>query len=344
MGVTDMEDFPKPVVIVSRCLGFAKCRYNGQTIPNRAVERLGAYVEYRTVCPEVEIGLGIPRDPVRVVDNAGRRILFQPSTGKDVTEDMESFCAGFLDAAGAVDGFILKNRSPSCGPWDVKVYRGMGKDASCGRGKGLFGEAVTERFPGKPVEDEGRLDNFSVREHFLTRLFALARFRSVKALSAGGETGPEGAARPMAARPMRALVDYHTRHKYLLMAYSQARLKLLGNIVANGGKKSAGEVFSLYETHLEAALAKPPRSGQLINVLLHAFGGMSENLLPEERRFFQNGLEEYRDERIPLGVLLHLLEAWAVRLENGYLLGQTLLKPYPLELVEVSDSGKGRDY
>jgi uncharacterized protein YbgA (DUF1722 family) len=185
---------------------------------------------------------------------------------------------------------------------------------------------VTGRFPGKPVEDEGRLDNFLVREHFLTRLFALARFRSVKAGSPG------------------ALVDYHTRHKYLLMAYSQSQLKLLGNVVAGSAGKNPDEVFSRYEAHLEAALSKPPRPGPLINVLLRAYGGMSEKLAPGERRYFLNCLEEYRDERIPLSVPLHLLKAWAVRLENRYLLGQTLLRPYPLELVEVADSGKGRDY
>jgi uncharacterized protein YbgA (DUF1722 family)/uncharacterized protein YbbK (DUF523 family) len=332
-----MDDFPKPVVVVSKCLGFARCRYNGQTVPNRVVERLGAYVEYRTVCPEVEIGLGIPRDPVRVVDYGGRRILYQPATERDVTEKMESFSVGFLGAHGAVDGFILKNRSPSCGPWDVKVYRGMGKDASSGRGKGFFGASVTDRFPGKPLEDEGRLDNFSVREHFLTRLFALARFRAVKAACTGGEDGSPGGS-------MGALIDYHTRHKYLLMAYSQARLKLLGNVVANREGKTGPEVFALYENRLEEALAKPPRPGPLINVLLRAYGGISADLAQGERRYFLNCLEEYRDERIPLSVPLHLLKAWSVRHHNRYLLGQTLLRPYPLELLEVSDSGKGRDY
>jgi uncharacterized protein YbgA (DUF1722 family)/uncharacterized protein YbbK (DUF523 family) len=332
MGVTGMENFPKAVVVVSRCLGFAPCRYNGQSITNRVVDKLGAFVEYRTVCPEVEIGLGIPRDPVRVVDYAGRRILYQPSTERDLTEEMEDFAESFLGGVGEVDGFILKNRSPSCGPWDVKVYKGKGKDASSGRGKGFFGAAVAERFPGKPVEDESRLGDFTVREHFLTRLFALARFRSVRASREGQ------------ARSIGTLVDFHTRNKYLLMVYSQAQLKALGNIVAGGAKKKPEEAFSLYETGLEAALSKPPRTGPLMNVLLRAFGGMSADLAPEERRFFLNSLEEYRDERIPLSVLLQLLKTWAVRLENDYLLAQTLLGPYPLELVEVSDSGKGRDY
>jgi uncharacterized protein YbbK (DUF523 family)/uncharacterized protein YbgA (DUF1722 family) len=339
-----MSDFPRPVVIVSKCLGFAPCRYNGQASPNRIVERLGAYVEYRTVCPEVEMGLGVPRDPVRVVEHAGKRLLYQPAAERDVTEEMERFAEGFLGSAGAVDGFILKSRSPSCGPWNVKVYNGLGKSATSRRGRGLFGAAVTERFPGKPVEDESRLGDFSVREHFLTRLFALARFRAVAERPSGVGAGSERARPEGTAGLIGALVDYHTRQKYLLMAYSQAKLKLLGNLVAGGGGEKARELLAHYETHLEAAFAKPPRSGQIINVLLHAYGGMSSALAPEERRFFLNSLEEYRDERVPLGVLLHLLKAWAVRLGNEYLLGQTLLRPYPLELVEVSDAGKGKDY
>jgi len=260
---------------VSRCLGFAPCRYNGQAIPNRVVEMLGAFVEYRTVCPEVEIGLSIPRDPVRVVDYAGRRILYQPSTERDVTGEMEDFAESFLGGVGAVDGFILKNRSPSCGPWDVKVYKGKGKDASSGRGEGLFGGAVAERFPGKPLEDESRLGDFTVREHFLTRLFALAGFRSLKARLSGADTGserarpkktdadPYSARREEKARSVGALVDYHTRNKYLLMAYSQAQLKALGNIVAGASKKSPDEVFSLYETRLETAFRSRPARGRL---------------------------------------------------------------------------------
>jgi uncharacterized protein YbbK (DUF523 family)/uncharacterized protein YbgA (DUF1722 family) len=271
-----MIDFPKPIVIVSKCLGFARCRYNGQTIPNRIVERLGFYVEYRPVCPEVEIGLGIPRDPVRIVDDRGKRLLYQPATGKDATEEMNVFTGRFLGSVVSVDGFIMKNRSPSCCPWDVKVYNGMGKNVSSTRGNGFFGGKISERYPGKPIEDESRLNNFLIREHFLTRLFALARLRSI--ISYGR------------SRSMGALVDFHARYKYLLMAYCQTQLKLLGNIVANRESASLDEVHALYGAHFEKALSKTPRPGQLINVLLHAYGGLSKRLTPEERRFFLNGI------------------------------------------------------
>jgi uncharacterized protein YbbK (DUF523 family) len=171
--------FPKPVVVVSKCLGFAHCRYNGQIISDREIESLSEFVQFRPVCPEVEIGLDIPRDPVRIVESEGKRHLFQPATGRDVSGEMYQFTATYLDSAVPVDGFILKNRSPSCGPWDVKIYNSFNKDAGIKRGNGLFGGKVFEKYPTKAIEDEGRLKNFTIREHFLTNLFTKARFREV---------------------------------------------------------------------------------------------------------------------------------------------------------------------
>jgi len=111
-----------PIVVVSKCLGFARCRYNGQTIPDDFVSALEPFVAYRTVCPEVEIGLGVPRESLRVVAVDGERRLLQPETGRDVTEAMNTFAEDFLASLDDVDGFILKNRSPSCGMNDVRVY------------------------------------------------------------------------------------------------------------------------------------------------------------------------------------------------------------------------------
>jgi len=321
-----MERFPKPIVVVSKCLGFDNCRYNGQIIQDHFVDQLRPHVEFQPVCPEVKIGLGVPRDPIRIVEHMDKKILYQPVTGKDVTGAMDTFVNNFLDSIGEVDGFILKNRSPSCGPADVKVYNSLKKDAGVVRGRGYFGGEVIKRYSDKSIEDEGRLKSFTIREHFLTKLFALARFRLIKMQLS-----------------MRTLVEFHTIHKYLLMAYNQTQLKQLGKIVANHEKKDISEVLCLYETHFSQALAKIPRYKSIINVLLHAFGGISKNLKPEERRFFLNKIEEYRDERIPLSVLIHLLEAWAIGQDNKYLLSQIFIKPYPRELVEIIDSGKGRN-
>lgn len=315
----------RPIVVVSRCLGFDACRYNGQNIRDGFVEKLGERVEYRTVCPEVAIGLGVPRDPVRIVEEGEYLRLFQPATGRDVTQAMRSFCDEFLSSLEAVDGFILKNRSPSCGPGDVKIYRSAGKEAAARRGSGFFGQAVHDRFGALPLEDEGRLRNFTIREHFLTALFARARFRKMR----GRNT-------------MNALVKYHTANKLLFMAYNQAKLRRMGQIVANHDKLPTESVLSHYDAALGELLSKPPRFTAMINVLYHAFGGLSEKLGSEEKRFFLNTVEEYRDERVPLSVLLRIIEAWSLGQGNDYLLDQTLLTPFPRQLVDITDSGKGR--
>jgi uncharacterized protein YbgA (DUF1722 family)/uncharacterized protein YbbK (DUF523 family) len=320
-----MSDFPRPLVVVSACLGFQACRYNGQVLPDPFVEKLKSRVDFRPVCPELEIGLGVPRDPIRVVRLDGRNALHQPASGRDLTEAMRAFARRWLESLTGVDGFLLKGRSPSCGTREVKVFHSLKPDAGSGRGAGLFGEEVLTRFPEHPVEDEGRLKNFSIREHFLIRLFLLAEWRRV---SAGGSIQP--------------LLDYHTRHKLLLMALNQARMRALGRILASYDRTNLAECVRRYEAELRLALARPPLFRSLINALQHAFGGLSPGLEPQERRFFLATLEEYRDERVPLSVPLALLRAWALRQGNDYLLAQSLLEPYPRDLAEITDSGKGR--
>ncbi|MCO5380879.1 MAG: DUF523 and DUF1722 domain-containing protein [Methanosarcina barkeri] len=214
-----MREFVRPKVVVSKCLEFDHCRYNGDMISSPIVAKLKEHVDFVPVCAEVEIGLGIPRSPVRIILDNGEHRLVQPVSGKDVTEDMKAFCTKFLDSVGEVDGFILKFRSPSCGFKDIKVYPSIGKSGAIEKTSGYFGGAVLKKYPFLPVEDEGRLKNSRIKEHFLTKLFVLAAFRKVKS---------EGS--------MKDLVRFHTDNKYLLMAYSQAELRKLGAIVANKEK------------------------------------------------------------------------------------------------------------
>ena len=315
----------RPIVYVSKCLGFDKCRYNGITIYDEFVEKLKPHVDYVTVCPEVEIGLGIPRNPVRVVAHKDEKKLMQPATGKDVTPAMNDFCQTYLGQIDEVDGFLLKSRSPSCGIKDVKIYSRMEKSASIGKGAGFFGSAVMARFPKHPVEDEGRLRNFRIREHFLTQLFAYSKFRHTKK-----------------TRSMGALVQFQAESKLLLMAYNQKELKILGQIVANQDKRPVDDVYNLYEDHFYNALCTPARYTSNINVLMHAMGHFSKDLTPQEKEYFLASLERYRDGKIPLSATLSILRSWIVRFENGYLNQQTFFEPYPEALVEITDSGKGR--
>ncbi len=316
----------QPRLVVSKCLGFDRCRYDGSVIPDPVVDSLRAWVELLPVCPEVELGLGAPRPPVRLVQVGGEVRLLQPATGRDLTEAMRAFAASFLEGLPPVDGFILKNRSPSCGIRDAKLYAAPEKAPSVGMGPGMFGGAVRARFPDLPVEDEGRLTNRAIREHFFTVIFALARLREVV------DTGQMG-----------ALVDFHTRHKLLLMAYNQARMRELGRVVANLQRRPVGEVMAAYVAGFRAALARPPRRPAVVNVLMHALGYLSDRLTPAEKGYFLDLLTAYREGRQPLSTLVAVLRAWILRFEEPYLAAQTFFSPFPEGLVSLSDSGRGGD-
>ncbi len=318
-----MSEFVRPNVVVSKCLGFERCRYNGETISDDFVEDVTPYADYQLVCPEVEIGLGVPREPIRLVTVDGEPRLIQPATGRDVTGAMQEFTASFLASLDAVDGFILKNRSPSCGMGDVRIYASVKKGASSTRGPGAFGGAVLERFPHLAVEDEGRLRNFRIREHFLTKLFTRARFRRIKA-----------------SRQMGALVQFHTRNKLLLMGYDEPVMRTMGRIVANPDRRPFDDVIFDYERYLSAALADLPRCLPNINVLMHALGHVSDHLTSEEKTFFLDYLERYREGTVPLSTLIGLMQSWIVRFEVDYLAQQTFFRPYPEPLIALTDSGK----
>ena len=167
----------RPIVVISRCIDFDSCRYNGQVIRTSLREELEPFVELRPICPELEIGLGVPRDPVRLIRHADGARMVQPSTGRDLTEAMGSFATGFLDSVAEVDGFILKSRSPSCAVRNSKVFHSDAEDAGHDSGPGLFAAQVLARFPDAAIEDEGRLNDERLRGHFLTKLFTLASFR-----------------------------------------------------------------------------------------------------------------------------------------------------------------------
>ncbi len=320
-----MRTFIRPNVVISKCLGFDRCRWNGAVIPDEFVELLKPHVHYHPVCPEMEIGLGVPRDPIRIVDEGAGRRLIQPSTGKDVTGRMRRFTKTFLSALVDIDGFLLKYRSPSCGMKGVKIYAGPEKGAASVPGPGFFGGPVVEQFPAAASEDEGRLRNFRLREHFLTKLFLMAHFRKVR----GSGT-------------MRALVQFQAENKFLLMAYHQKELRILGRLVANLEKRTLMEILKEYHGHLAKALAQPPRYLSNINVLMHTLGFFSGQLSTREKAFFLDALERYRNEKVPLSVPLNLARAWVIRFDQEYLGRQTFFLPYPEALMEITDSGKGR--
>ena len=318
-----MIDNNKPTVVVSRCLGFDHCRYNGDVINDKFVERLSPYVNYITVCPEVEIGLGVPRKPIRLVMENDIIDLYQPETGNTYTNDMNEYSQNLFNSLGDVHGFLLKGRSPSCGIKDVKVYHGREKFTGSSKGSGIFAAAVMEKYPDLALEEEGRLTNYSLREHFLTKLYTYFKFQKVEE-----------------SNSMKELVKFHSENKYLLMAYNQEELKHLGKIVGNHEKKSFKDITEEYKKHLGLALANVPKKTGYINAFMHIFGYFSDDLSAKEKEFVLDRFEKYRWDMIHLSVLVNILNTYAIKYDMEYLLDQTIWITYPEELLNISDTGK----
>jgi len=318
-----MRDFPKPRIVISKCIGFDPCRYNGEIVRDAFVAQLEPHVEFLTVCPEVAIGLGTPRPPIRIVASGGQFKLVQPSTGLDVSDQMRRFSSDFLGSLQDVDGFILKNRSPSCGFSDVKMYSGPEKGPCIGKTAGFFGGAVLDRFGDRAVEDEGRLKNLNIREAFLTRIFALARWRSLKRSAS-----------------LFQLVQFHAANKLLLMAWNQTKMRELGRIVANRNGISLSETLELYGERFLEAFRNRPRHSSPINVLEHALGYFKKELTAREKKHFLQLLDAYRAGKVPLDGAVILLKSWVLRFENEYLLEQTFFDRFPQDLMNLEDSGK----
>ena len=312
-----IRTFSLPRIVLSNCLELCPCRYDGSVVKSPVVRRLAEFAGFLPVCPEVGIGLGTPRKPVRIVRTDRGDHLVQPATGRDVTEEMTAFCAGFLDGLPDVDGFILKNKSPSSGLYDVKVYPAADSQIPIGKVAGFFGRAVLERFPLLPAEDDGRLREARILEHFLTRVFTLADWRQVRSRSSA-----------------RGLIRFHTENKLLLMAHNQELSREMGRVVARDPDHDIAQAVAEYEGLLLKALSRVPRVPSNANVFQHAFGHVSGGLSAAEKQYFLSELDRYREGRIPAVFLKNILKAWIIRFGTTTLANQTFFAPFPDRLAE----------
>ncbi len=311
-------DFEKPRIVVSKCIEFAPCRYNGLMIKSSIIKKLKDYADFLPVCPEVGMGLGVPRDPIRVVDSRDRLELFQPNTGKIFTDEMNEFSRSFLESISNIDGFILKNKSPSCGVKAINIYPSFEDSRPRKDGTGLFAAHVSKYFPQLPLEDEGRLRNLIIRENFLTSIFALANFRRVN------------------SGDLNDLITFHTKNKLLLMSRSPYYLELMGQILANNDNKSFDNIKAEYQGLLYRSLAEDSKPTLNVNVMMHAMGYFPKEIKHDEKTLFLDTLNDYKDGRIPLLVCLKMLELWIIRFDNDYLAKQTFFKPYPPDLLQIT--------
>ncbi|MBL4933095.1 YbgA family protein [Clostridium paridis] len=318
-----MEDCNKPQLVVSRCLGFSKCRYNGQGYNDKFVDKLKDYVNYITVCPEVEIGLGVPRESLRLIKEKDDIELFQPTTEKVFTEAMESYSSRFLDKIKDIDGFILKGKSPSCGIKEVKIYLGKVKAVGTIKGSGIFAVKAMDKYPYLAIEEEGRLKNLKIREHFLTKVYIMFEFRKVMERGLIGE-----------------LIDFHAHNKFLFMAYNQKEQKIMGRILENQENKNIEKIMNEYREHLGLTFARLPRYTSYISTLMKIFGHFSDNITSKEKGFILSTFDKYREGKIHLSVLVNLIRSYVIKYEEDCLINQSIWTPYPEGLLDISDSGK----
>lgn len=311
----------KPRILVSKCLEHDHCRYDGSMIKSDFVAALRDHVDFITVCPEMAIGLPSPREAIRLVKRDEIELLGSMS-GSDYSQSMKAFTNSFIEDL-EVQGAILKSRSPTCGIKDVKVYGDIGKVPCLDmKTEGVFGGAVMAANPYIPVEDEGRLRNYDIRHHFLTRLYVMWDFHQIKG-----------------SMSIHELMRFQSRHKYLLMTYHQLLQKKMGKLLADNSNIS--ETYGLYEDLLHKALLNPMKPGRNINMMMHIFGYFSKYLNNDEKAYFLEQLDLYRLRKLPFLSLMSVLYAWVIRFDIKYLKDQTIFKPYPRTIMDMLDSGKG---
>lgn len=303
---------------VSACLLGEPVRYDAGHKHDRYVtDVLAAHFEMVSVCPEVEAGMGTPREPVRLVRTGGEVRMRGVTSGADHTDTMRRFARRRIAALSrlGICGYILKKSSPSCGMERVRVYTsaGMPSDST----SGIFAAELLAALPHLPVEEEGRLCDAVLRESFIERVFAHHR---VAGLFAGRWT-------------MKSLVDFHTREKMLLSAHQPAAATALGRIVAGASAMPRSEVAAQYRTAFLAALAKPAVRRRHVNVLQHMLGQFRNVLDARARAALAAVIEDYRRELVPLVVPITLVRHYVDLHGIETLARQTYLEPHPRELL-----------
>lgn len=302
---------------ISSCLLGEPVRFDGQhKLDHFLRDTLGRFVEWFPVCPEVGCGLPVPRESMHLEAAADGPHLVTTRTHHDLTAQMRAWIEGMLPQLAAQDlrGFVFKSRSPSSGMRDVKLYTPEGMPG--GKAAGLFAAAFMERFPLLPVEDEGRLNDPGLRENFIERVFVYERWRACE------QDGTLG-----------ALVDFHTRHKLLLMSHSPTALRALGRLVAEAKGRPAREVRSEYAALLMPTLTLRATVRKHTNVLQHIMGYFKHELSAIEKADALALIDAYRLERTPLIAPIVLLRHFVVRFDDAYLKTQVYLDPAPAEVL-----------
>jgi uncharacterized protein YbgA (DUF1722 family)/uncharacterized protein YbbK (DUF523 family) len=302
---------------ISSCLLGNEVRWNaGHKLDKYLTRTLGKFVEYVPVCPEVEVGLGIPRESMRLVGDPENPRLITFKSKTDHTDRMLTWAKKRVKELVKEDlcGFIFKSDSPSSGMIRVKVYNDKGMPHKVGIG--IFARAYMEHFPLIPVEDDGRLNDPLIRENFMLQIFTMQRWRENLAVR----------------RSMGSLVDFHTRNKLLILSHSQKHYRLMGKLVADGKKMPIKALYDQYQQILMEALKLKTTIKKHTNVMQHLMGYFKKQLTPDEKQELLEVFEHYRKELVPLLVPITLINHYVRKYDQAYLKQQTYLNPHPLEL------------
>jgi uncharacterized protein YbgA (DUF1722 family)/uncharacterized protein YbbK (DUF523 family) len=312
------DNSPKPRLGISSCLLGEKVRYNGEHKRDAFVtETLARFVEWVPVCPELEVGMGVPRESVRLVGSAARPRMMAEKSGVDWTDRMAAYAkrrVGEL-ARFKLSGYIFKKASPSCGMERVRIYGK--KNVPSRQGRGLFAAAVMKALPLLPVEEEGRLRDPTLRENFVERVFAYHRWQRLSA----------------ERKSARSLGGFHAAHKFLLLAHSEPHARRLGRLVAGAKSRPLSEVFDDYGRLFMEGLAVHATPRKNSNVLQHMMGYFSKELTPAERAELNEIIADHRRGLTPLVAPVTLVRHYVRKYEVGYLLDQYFLEPDPKELM-----------
>jgi uncharacterized protein YbgA (DUF1722 family)/uncharacterized protein YbbK (DUF523 family) len=305
---------------ISACLLGEEVRFDGgHKRDSFLTDILGPHVEWVPVCPEVEMGLGTPRETMRLMRSArsdGPLRMVTTRTAIDHTRGMNHWARRRLAELAREDlcGYVLKKDSPSCGMERVKVYNAAGMSERTG--VGLFASALLARFPSLPVEEEGRLNDPRLRENFIERVFAYRRLKDL-----------------FSDWKLHDLVRFHTAHKMAVLAHSTTRYKELGQLVARGSTMKAAALRQAYEGLFMRTLAIVATTRRHTNVLMHMLGHLKKKIDAQSRQELLQSIEEYRREIVPLVVPLTLFRHHVRAQRIEYLAGQTYLEPHPRELM-----------
>jgi uncharacterized protein YbgA (DUF1722 family)/uncharacterized protein YbbK (DUF523 family) len=302
---------------ISTCLLGENVRYDGgHKLDRFLTDTLGQYVEYVPVCPEVECGLPIPREAMHLEGNPDSPRLTMTHTKQDMTERMVRWAQRSVAELEREDlcGFIFKSDSPSSGMERIKVYNEKGMPVK--KGVGMFARIFMEHFPLLPVEDEGRLHDPGLRENFIERIFVLKRWREVSDRK----------------ESRGSVVDFHTKHKLLILSHSPKHYQMMGMLVAKAKDLPIKELYQQYQTILMEALKLKTTSKKNSNVLMHMMGYFREELSSDEKKELLGVIDFYRKGHIPLIVPITLINHYVRKYNQPYLKQQAYLNPHPLEL------------